>query len=112
MFEYGKNDCIFKFLILMYQFNKDLKKKIKNKSQGQESYYLINANFLKRMKETFNYNSICNELEKHKYNDYKFDSKIPELINIIKQKKIVNTNKIFDKIGIKPKKKNFFQKHF
>ena len=36
-----KRDCIFEFLILLYKFNKDLRKKIENKNQEPGNYFRI-----------------------------------------------------------------------
>ena len=106
-----KRDCIFEFLILLYKFNKDLRNKIKNKNQEQGNYYLINSDFLKYMKQAFNYKLICKELEKAEYsNDSKFNSKIHDLIKSFKQKININGKDNFSNLEIRPDRRTQYSK--
>ena len=114
MINYEEHDCIFAFLILMYKFNKDLRRRIELKNKKEEKYYLINADFLNYLKQTYNYKLVCGELEKFVYkSDYEFYSKIDELINYIKQKRIINefkpsyNDKIVPNVRIEYSKKHF-----
>ena len=61
-------DYILESLILIYGLNKDIKQKIKNKKKNSESYYLINFEWIKQVKEYFNYSEISKILEKHTKN--------------------------------------------
>ena len=106
-----KRDCIFEFLILLYKFNKDLRKKIENKNQEPGNYFLINSDFLKYMKQAFNYKLICKELEKFEYsNDSKFNSKIHDLIKSFKQKININGKDNFSNLEIRPDKRKQYSK--
>ena len=104
-------DCIFEFLILTYKFNKDLRQKIKNKDKSTKDYYILNADFLNHIKMIYNYKGICDELIKFKYKtDKEFESKIPYLINLIKQKDIINEVVPLDDMKIIPNVKSLYSK--
>ena len=107
-------ECIFEFLIYTYQFNKDFKNKIKTKYQLTEECCILNAELLNHIKMVYNYKGICKELEKYNYkSEYEFDRKIPEIINSIIQKEIINEYVPLNNIKIVPNIKEFFRKkHF
>ena len=114
MIYYEEHNCIYAFLILMYKFNKDLKRKIDLKNKKEEKYNILNADFLNNLKQKYNYKLVCSELEKVKYkNDYEFDSKIDDLIKSIKKKRIINefeslnNDKLVPDIRAKYSKKHF-----
>ena len=107
-------ECIFEFLIYTYQFNKNFKNKIKTKYQLTEECCILNAELLNHIKMVYNYKGICKELEKYNYkSEYEFDRKIPEIINSIIQKEIINEYIPLNNIKIVPNIKEFFRKkHF
>lgn len=102
-------DSIFQLLILLYKFNKDIKNKIKTKDKSREQLYLINSGFLNNIKLSYNYNDICKELEKFKYNtEREFEYKISYFINLIKQKNIINEQVPLIDIDFEPEIKNCY----
>ena len=107
-------ECIFEFLIYMYQFNKDIKKKIQNKYQSSEKCCILNAELLNHIKMVYNYEGICKELEKYNYkSEYEFESKIPEIIESIIKKGIIKEKVPLYNIKIVPNIKVFFREnHF
>ena len=90
-------DCIFEFLIRVYLLTKDIKHKISAKSKESDNYYLINSNYLEKIKMAYRYNEICKELKNKKYmNDIELENDISKLILLIKQKGIINEKQPLD----------------
>ena len=105
-------DCIFEFFVLLHKFNKDIKIKINEKNKTSEEYYLVNSELIGNLKVNYNYSEISKELEKIKYKDnYDFENKINDTINIIKHKNIINEVVPFDNIDIEPKKKYIYSRN-
>lgn len=84
-------DFLIEFMILLYKLSKDIKYKLASKDNYSEDLYIINADFLKEIKMRYNYKSISEEIQKFNYiSEIEFKNKIPDLINSIIQKQIIN----------------------
>ena len=90
-------------LILLYALNKDIRNK---KLKGPLPFYLINANFLNQIKNLYNYNKICKELDKINYTN--IENKIEEVKAKINIKSIINKEIIIKAVTIRPEIKNLY----
>ena len=90
-------------LILLYALNKDIREK---KLKGPLPFYLINANFLNQIKNLYNYNKICKELDKINYTN--IENKIEEVKAKINIKSIINKEIIIKDVTIRPEIKNLY----
>ena len=96
-------EYIIETLILLFGLEKDIKHKINIKCKDIEHFYLINYDWIKQLKEIFNYSIISEKLQTYKkYNTFfDFESNIKSLIDEIKILKI-NQEDNFEDIPIIP----------
>ena len=97
-------EFIIETLILLYGLEKDIKHKIKTKYKDIEKFYLINYDWIKQLKDNFNYSIISEKLESFK--NYKiyfdFENNIKSLKDEIKILQINNEDN-FEDIPMIPK---------
>ena len=96
-------DFIIELLILMYKLSKDIKYKLATKDKSSEDFYIINADFLSQIKMKYNYKGISEEVQNFNYiSEIEFNTKIPDLINSIRQKEIIKEIAPVDDMKIIP----------
>ena len=99
-------EYIIEIFILLYGLEKDIKHKIKTKFKDIQKYYLINYEWIKQLKDNFNYFIISQKIQEYKNNNtlFDFENNIEPLINEIKILEI-NQKDNFEDISIIPKEK-------
>ena len=91
--DYLSNDILIKILKLYFFYNK-LVEKINQKNNSEENYYLVNKDFMNKIKNDYNYNEIKIFLKVNGVNE---DNKNKKILYIIKNQQDNFAKKYFEK---------------